>query len=114
MTLLGSVSLLNTLVMATIERRRALILLRRIGATARQVISMTIWQTAVLCVVGIALGAAAATASLLMVAKSLTGTCMPYLTWPPMAIIGETAVGLTLIAILVPTAWLLTRPAGGG
>jgi hypothetical protein len=54
------VALVNTLVMAIVERRGALFLLRRIGATTRQLLSMTIWQTVILDLTGLTLGAAAA------------------------------------------------------
>jgi putative ABC transport system permease protein len=107
-TLLAAVALVNTLVMATVERRRALRLLRRVGATTRQLISMTVWQTAVLSLVGIVIGVAAGAAPLIMVSKALAGTWSPYVTWPPIAVIGGSAVGLTLISILAPTGCLLT------
>ena len=108
--LLASVALVNTLVMATVERRGALFLLRRVGATTRQLLSMTIWQTVILDLTGLILGAAAGAASVAVVSKELAGTWMPYLTWPPMAVIGASVVGLTIIAILAPTLWLLASP----
>ena len=108
--LLGTVALVNTLVMATIERRRALLLLRRVGATTRQLLSMTIWQTVILDLVGITIGAAAGAASVIVVSKALADTWMPYLTWPPMAMIGASAIGLTVLSIAVPTAWVLASP----
>ena len=108
--LLAAVALVNTLVMATVERRGALFLLRRVGATTRQLLSMTIWQTVILDLTGIILGVAAGAASVVVVSKQLAGTWMPYLTWPPMAVIGVTVVGLTIIAILAPTLWLLAAP----
>ncbi len=98
--------------MATIERRGARLLLRRVVATPRQLLSMTIWETMILDVVGITLGAAAATASTVVVSKALANTWMPYLTWPPMAVIGATVIGLTALAILVPTVWVLGSPKG--
>ena len=108
--LLAAVALVNTLVMATIERRGALFLLRRVGATTRQLLSMTIWQTVILDLTGLILGAAAGAASVAVVSKELAGTWMPYLTWPPMAVIGASVVGLTIVAILAPTLWLLASP----
>ena len=108
--LLAAVALVNTLVMATVERRGALFLLRRVGATTRQLLSMTIWQTVILDLTGLILGAAAGAASVAVVSKELAGTWMPYLTWPPMAVIGASVVGLTIIAILTPTLWLLASP----
>jgi hypothetical protein len=52
------VSLVNTLAMATAGRRDSLRLLIRVGATARQLLSMTGWQTFMLSVIGIGLGVA--------------------------------------------------------
>jgi putative ABC transport system permease protein len=108
--LLASVALVNTLVMATVERRGAFFLLRRVGSTTRQLLSMTVWQTVILDLSGLILGAAAAAASVVVVSKELAGTWMPYLTWPPMVVIGAVVVGLTAVAILAPTLWLLAAP----
>jgi len=108
--LLAVVALVNTLVMATVERRGAFGLLRRIGATTRQLLSMTFWETLIIAVTGVVLGVAVGSASAIVVSKSLADTWMPYLTWPPMVAIGALAVGLTFVAILVPTMWLLSAP----
>jgi putative ABC transport system permease protein len=108
--LLAAVALVNTLVMATVERRGALFLLRRVGATTRQLLSMTIWQTVILDLTGLVLAVAAGATPAIVVSKQLAGTWTPYLTWWPMAVIGATVVGLTIIAILAPTLWLLASP----
>jgi putative ABC transport system permease protein len=110
--LLAVVALVNTLVMATVERRGAVWLLKRVGTTTRQLLSMTIWETLIIAFSGLVLGVAVGAASAIVVSKSLADTWMPYLTWPPMVVIGATAVGLTFVAILVPTIWLLTSPTG--
>jgi ABC-type antimicrobial peptide transport system permease subunit len=91
-------------------RRGAVSLLRRVGATTRQLLSMTIWETLIIAISGLVLGMAAGAASAIVVSKSLADTWMPYLTWPPMVVIGATAVGLTFVAILAPIIWLLTSP----
>jgi putative ABC transport system permease protein len=108
--LLSAVALVNTLVMATVERRGALSLLRRVGATTRQLLSMTMWQTVILDLTGLILGAAVGAVPTAFVSKQLAGTWMPYLTWRPMAVIGATVVALTIVAILAPTLWLLASP----
>ncbi|HEY6309729.1 MAG TPA: hypothetical protein VIY52_02830 [Streptosporangiaceae bacterium] len=79
--------------MATVEQRGALFLLRRVGATARQLLSMTICQTVILDLTRHILGAAADAASVVLVSKQLAGTWMPYPTAPPIAVIGATVVG---------------------
>ena len=67
------VALVNTLVMGTVERRGVLLLLRRVGAATRQLLSKTIWQTVILDLTGLIFGAAAGTASVIVVSKQLAG-----------------------------------------
>jgi len=112
--LLAVVALVNTLVMATVERRGAFGLLRRVGATTRQLLSMTIWETLIIAIAGVVLGVAAGAAPAVVVSKSLADTWMPYLTWPPLVTIGAIAIGLTGVSILVPTIWLLIAPMQEG
>jgi len=50
----------------------------------------------------------------MVVSKALADTWMPYLTWRPMVAIAAAAVGLTAVAILVPTIWLLTSRSQEG
>jgi putative ABC transport system permease protein len=106
--LLAIVALVNTLVMATVERRGAFGLLRRVGATTRQLLSMTMWETLIIAVTGVLLGVAVGAASAIVVSKSLADTWIPYLTWLPMVTIVAIALGLTFVAILAPTTWLLS------
>lgn len=107
--LLATVTLVNTLVVATLEQRESLLLLHRVGATARQVVSMVVWRTVTLGLLGLLLGVAAAAAAVLAVTKAVTGTWHPYLTWTPA--VGATGVvlGLSVLAVLVPTTWVLRR-----
>ena len=83
------VALVNTLVMATVEWRKGA-LSAPPGATTRQLLSMTIWQTEILDLTGPILGVAAGAASVVLVSKQLAGTWMPHQTWPSMAVIGAT------------------------
>jgi hypothetical protein len=83
------VALVNTLVMATVEWRKGA-LCAPPGATTRQLLSMTIWQTEILDLTGPILGVAAGAASVVLVSKQLAGTWMPHRTWPSMAVIGAT------------------------
>jgi putative ABC transport system permease protein len=109
--LLAAVALVNTLVMATSQRREALRLLDKIGATTRQMLSVTGWQTVVLSAVGIVLGVITAAAPVLVAAKALTGTWSPYVTAPPIIIIVIAVLILTWLAIFAPTARILAAPA---
>jgi putative ABC transport system permease protein len=104
------VALVNTLIMATVERREPLRLLRRVGATTRQLLSMTGWQAIMLSGTGITLGAAATAPSVLVVSKALTGNWAAYLTWPPVLAIISAVLALTGLSVFVPTTWILAAP----
>ena len=112
--LLAAVTLINTLVVATVERRDMLRLLRRIGATRRQLTAMTAWQSGTLSLVGVLLGAGTGVASLASVSRALTGSWMPYLTATPVLVIAGVVTALTLAATLGPTAVLLRTGAEPG
>lgn len=105
--LLAAVTLANTLVVATLERRESLLLLRRVGATSRQLLSMTTWQTILLNVIGVILGTGAAAAAVAVPTKALTGSYLPYLTWPPAVLIVSLVLVLSAISTLGPTAAIL-------
>jgi putative ABC transport system permease protein len=107
--LLAAVALANTLVMATLQGRDELTLLRRVGTTLRQLLAMTAWEAAEVTVVGVLLGAAAAAAAVTAVSKALTGSRMPYLAWEPVAVILGLVVALTALAVFAPTARMLSQ-----
>jgi putative ABC transport system permease protein len=89
---LAAVTLVNTLAVATFERRRSVRLLARTGATARQVAGMFGWHALFVTVTGIGAGALMAAATLIALNKAETGTPVPYI--PPAgaaAVIGSVA-----------------------
>jgi hypothetical protein len=104
------VALVNTLVMATAEWRKGALPAPPVGATARQLLSMTIWQAVILDLTGPILGGAAG--------RRLCRPCLQaagrYLdAAPDMAVDGRHRrheVGLTILAILAPSLRLLTTP----
>ncbi|WP_344038947.1 ABC transporter permease [Saccharothrix xinjiangensis] len=106
-----AISVVNTLVMATVERSREFALLRLVGTGRRQVVRMT--RVEALLVVGIAVvvGTAAATPALIGVSIGLTGSPLPSV--PPLAylaIVGVTAL-LGFAAVGIPTRLALrARP----
>ena len=104
--LLAAVTVVNTLVMATADRRQMLLLLRRVGATPRQLLSMTACQSAVATVVGIGLGTAAAATTLIAVARAATGGG-PYVPLTPALVITGTVLALTMAATIGPAAAIL-------
>jgi putative ABC transport system permease protein len=109
--LLAAVSLVNTLVCATLERRESLLLLDRVGADSRQLLAMAGWQTAAIAAMGVVFGVGSGAAALIAVTRALTGDWHPYLPAPALTGLGAAVVGLTAAAILVPTAAVLRRGA---
>jgi putative ABC transport system permease protein len=105
---LAAVTLVNTLLVTTFERREILGLLNRVGATPRQLVRATALQAATVGAVGIALGTAAGAAAMLAATKALIDSWVPYVPWPaPVALVGVIAA-LCLIATVGPSAWLLS------
>jgi putative ABC transport system permease protein len=106
--LLAAITVVNTLVMTTLDRRQALELLRRVGATTGQLLSATAWQSALVAGAGIAAGLAAGGVTLCTMTRAITGT-WPYIPVSAgLAVIG-CALALTLAGTLGPTALLLRR-----
>jgi hypothetical protein len=78
---LAAVTLVNTLAIATSERRRSVRLLARTGATARQLTGMFGWNALFVTVTGTGAGALIAAGPLIVIDKLETGTAAPYI--PP-------------------------------
>lgn len=108
--ILAAVTMVNTLVVATVGRRDSLLLLTRVGATFRQLLSMTSWQTFTLSATGVGLGIVFGAASVLVITKVLTNAWTPDVAWPPAVIIVVVVLVLTVLSVFIPTAWILTAP----
>jgi len=100
--ILAAVCLVNTLVMATARRRGELRLLRRIGATRGQIAAVFGWQTVFVTVVGVLLGAGAATGTLIGVSRALTGSGTPSVPVFPAVMIIAAVAALSAAATLIP------------
>jgi putative ABC transport system permease protein len=107
LSVLAGVALVNTLVMAVADRRDSLRLLRRLGTTHRQLITMTAWQAVLLGLLGLVLGAAVGAPSLIVVTEAISGSWMPYLTWHLVLAIAAVVMAVTGASTLAPTACLL-------
>jgi len=106
-----AIAAVNTLAMIALSRGRELALLRLVGATPRQLARMARWEAGLVVIVGIGLGAAIATASLLPFSKALKGTPLPDV--EPLLLAGLLAgtALLGLLASLLPARLALrTRP----
>jgi len=104
---LAAVSLVVTLVVAAAERREALRLLGRTGATRGQLAAMTGWQSVLVSLTGIVLGALAGAASLAAVARAVSGSWTPWITPRPALALAGLVLALALAAALGPTALIL-------
>jgi putative ABC transport system permease protein len=91
---LAAVTMINTLAVGTLERRRQVRLLARVGATRGQLAGMFAWQGLFVIVLGLAVGAAVAAGALTAIDRALTGSPAPYV--PP----GSAALVVTTVAVL--------------
>jgi putative ABC transport system permease protein len=105
--LLLGVALVNTLVMAAIDRRESLRLLRRLGTTHRQLLTMTAWQGGLLGFLGLVFGVIVGAPSLIVMTKAISGSWVPYLTWPPLLAIAAVVMTVIAVSTLGPTACVL-------
>jgi len=85
---LATVTLVNTLAVATFERRRSVRLLVRTGATPRQVAGMFGCHDLCVTATGIGAGALMAAGVLAAVDKATRGACEPRVARPPCTTIG--------------------------
>jgi putative ABC transport system permease protein len=111
---LSAVALVNTLVVTTVERRRVLRLLGRVGATRGQIAAMFGWQALFVAATGLVAGAAAGAVTLLTVTRAITGSLTPFI--PPAAGVGLVAVvvALTVGAVMIPLGVMSRRPVAAG
>ena len=107
---LAAVTLANTLITVAVERREPLRLLRRVGATSRQLLAMTAWQVLALNLTAITLGAGAAALAVTVVSRVLTGSYLPYLTWTPAIALVTGVLLLSGLSSIGPTALILAAP----
>jgi putative ABC transport system permease protein len=102
----AAISLVNTVVVATGERRGEFGVLRLVGATRRQVIGMMGFEAALAAVAGILLGTIISATTLIPFSFAVSGMSLPSgPTWMYLVIVG-TAAGLTTLSTLVPVWWL--------
>jgi putative ABC transport system permease protein len=99
---MSAVALVNTLVVSTLARRRALRLLGRVGATRGQVAAVFGWHVVFVASTGIVAGAAAGVVTLLAVTRASTGSWTPFI--PPAQAVGLVAVVtmITAAAVMIP------------
>jgi putative ABC transport system permease protein len=99
---LASVALVNTLAVATMERRRALRLLGRVGASRGQVAAAFGWHALFVTVTGVVAGAAAGAVTLVAVTKAATGSWVPFIGLAPAAGLVLGVGALVAGAVMIP------------
>jgi putative ABC transport system permease protein len=99
---LAAVALLNTLAVATVERRRALRLLGRVGASRGQVAAAFGWHALFVTVTGVVAGVAAGAVTLVAVTRAATGTWVPFIPLAPAAGLVLAVAALVIGAIMIP------------
>jgi putative ABC transport system permease protein len=103
-----AISVVNTLVLATTRRRREFALLRLTGSTCGQVLRMMGMEGVLVAVIGIVLGTAVSTTTLVPFSVAASDSVLPSgPPWIYLAVIGTAAV-LALTATLLPT-WQALR-----
>ena len=107
---LAAVTMINTLAVSTVERRRQIRLLSLIGATTRQLAGAFRWQALFVTVVGIAAGAAVCAGTLTGLTRAVTGSAIPYIPAAPAALIVTAVAALTFATIMTSFAAMSRRP----
>ncbi len=110
--LVGSFSIITTLVMLVMEKTRDIAILMSMGATARNIRNIFMLQGAIIGLVGTALGFALGLGLALALEKyqfiKIPGDVYPMdhlpvrLDWPDLVVIGATALALCFLATLYP------------
>ncbi|TQS40759.1 ABC transporter permease [Cryptosporangium phraense] len=109
-------AIVNTLLMATFDRRRELALLRLSGATPRQGLRVVVGEAALVVLVGTGLAVAATVLSLIGLAQALgrmVASAGPSIPWLPIGVAAAVCLVLAVVATALPARALLARPAVG-
>lgn len=117
LALLGFIAIAaaNSLTMATAGRRQEFVLLKRIGATRVQVMSMVAIETAFIIVTALTIGLVAVLPALVGVGQDMLGVPLPVFDLPVTCALAVSTVVIAMMTV-IPTAWrgTSTRSSGGG
>ena len=105
-----AISVVNTLVLATSRRRREFALLRLTGSTRTQVLRMMAMEGVLIIVVGVVLGTAVSTTTLVPFSVAASDSATPSGPWWIYLWVVDTAAALGLGATLLPTWGALRSP----
>ncbi|MFD8864054.1 FtsX-like permease family protein [Streptomyces sp. NPDC059590] len=108
----ATLSLINTQVLATTERRKEFMLQRLIGATRRQVLQMMAVEASLVALAGIVLGLLVAGATLVPLSMSVLGTALPGGSPWILVVVLAAAAALTLTTTLLAAGAVLRGRPG--
>lgn len=117
--LIAVLGVTNTLLIAVLERRQEIAVLRAIGASGPQVCKLVLWEAAYLGAFGAALGIVGGVLlSILLIEvvnKQSFGWTIQYVAspWPIVQAVGL-AIGAAVLAGLLPALWAARRPLAEG
>ncbi|MFI8422308.1 ABC transporter permease [Streptomyces sp. NPDC085479] len=106
-----AIAVVNTLGMATADRRREFALLRLAGAQPAQVLRMLVWEAVLVSAVALSLAAVVGLAVLVPLSLSLTGSPVPPLPAGPLAALALAAPALTAATTTLVAATSMRRTA---
>jgi putative ABC transport system permease protein len=109
LAVLSAVALVNTLVVTTVERRRVLRLLGRVGATRGQIAAVFGWHAVFVTVTGLAAGSIAGAVTLLTVTRAVTGTWTPFIALPSALGLVAVVFAVTVGAVMIPLRLMSRR-----
>lgn len=115
--LYSAIAIINTLLMASLQRRQEFASARLLGTTAAQLRRMVLWEATLVGAVALSLGTAITAVVGMLLRRAMTDglTAVPLtIPWPTLLTITTTCLLLTITAALAPTLPLLrtTRPLG--
>ncbi|WP_242882102.1 FtsX-like permease family protein [Actinomadura litoris] len=108
----AAIALVNSQVLAAVERRREFSLLRLVGASRGQVMRMMAMEAVLVCAAGVMLGALIAATTLMPLSLSVLGSPIPTGPWWSAAAVLGGALALVLAATLLPTLAMLRHRPG--
>ncbi|MFI7274375.1 ABC transporter permease [Streptomyces sp. NPDC049879] len=104
-----TIAAVNTLAMATADRRKEFALLRRIGTTRRQILRMLGLESLTVAVTAVLLGTGIALAVLTSFSTGMTGEAAPAMAFGPYLLIAGAVTVLALAATSIPARLSLPR-----
>jgi putative ABC transport system permease protein len=108
----AALAIANTLLMGSLQRKREYVAIRLIGATGHQVRRIVMWESALVTLASLALGAVTAMVVGMLIGHSLADglDAMPvHVPWAQLGLIGAICLTIAMVAAVAPTSSMLKR-----